>query len=88
MKKRDFDPQEFLATIGAGRKVVTFPKKQTIFSQGDAADSVFYVQQGKVRLSVVSKIGKEASLGILRREIFLGKVAWLGSLCAWGLQPQ
>ena len=73
MKKRDFDPQEFLATIGAGRKVVTFPKKQTIFSQGDAADSVFYVQQGKVRLSVVSKIGKEASLGILSEGDFFGE---------------
>ena len=73
MKKRDFDPQEFLATIGAGRKVVTFPKKQTIFAQGDAADSVFYVQQGKVRLSVVSKIGKEASLGILSEGEFFGE---------------
>jgi CRP/FNR family transcriptional regulator, cyclic AMP receptor protein len=73
MKKRDFDPQEFLATIGAGRKVVTFPKKQTIFAQGDAADSVFYVQQGKVRLSVVSKIGKEASLGILSEGDFFGE---------------
>jgi CRP/FNR family cyclic AMP-dependent transcriptional regulator len=73
MKKRDFDPQEFLATIGAGRKVVTFPKKQTIFAQGDAADAVFYVQQGKVRLSVVSKIGKEASLGILAEGEFFGE---------------
>jgi CRP/FNR family transcriptional regulator, cyclic AMP receptor protein len=73
MKKRDFDPQEFLTTIGAGRKVVTFPKKQTIFSQGDAADAVFYVQQGKVRLSVVSKIGKEASLGILSEGDFFGE---------------
>ena len=72
-KKRDFDPQEFLATIGAGRKVVTFPKKQTIFAQGDAADAVFYVQQGKVRLSVVSKIGKEASLGILSEGEFFGE---------------
>ena len=73
VKKRDFDPQEFLATIGAGRKVVSFPKKQTIFAQGDAADAVFYVQQGKVRLSVVSKIGKEASLGILREGDFFGE---------------
>jgi CRP/FNR family cyclic AMP-dependent transcriptional regulator len=72
-KKRDFDPKEFLATIGAGRKVVAFPKKQTIFAQGDAADSVFYIQQGKVRLSVVSKIGKEASLGILSEGDFFGE---------------
>src|SRR6202158_1738564 len=73
MKNRDFHPQEFLATIGAGRKVVSFPKKQTIFAQGDAADAVFYVQQGKVRLSVVSKIGKEASLGILAEGEFFGE---------------
>jgi len=72
-KKRDFDPKEFLATIGDGRKVVAFPKKQTIFAQGDAADSVFYVQQGKVRLSVVSKVGKEASLGILSEGQFFGE---------------
>jgi CRP-like cAMP-binding protein len=73
MKKRDFDPKEFLATIGAGRKVVAFPKKKTIFAQGDLADSVFYVQQGKVRLSVVSKVGKEASLGILSEGQFFGE---------------
>jgi CRP/FNR family transcriptional regulator, cyclic AMP receptor protein len=73
MKKHDFDPKEFLATIGDGRKVVAFPKKQTIFAQGDAADSVFYVQQGKVRLSVVSKVGKEASLGILSEGQFFGE---------------
>src|SRR6266853_2263996 len=72
-KKRDFDPKEFLATIGDGRKVVAFSKKQTIFAQGDAADSVFYVQQGKVRLSVVSKVGKEASLGILSEGQFFGE---------------
>jgi CRP-like cAMP-binding protein len=46
-KKHDFDPRKFLATIGEGRKVVAFPKKQTIFAQGDAADAVFYIQQGK-----------------------------------------
>ena len=72
-KKRDFDPRRFLATIGEGRKVVTFPKKHTIFAQGDAASSVFYIQQGKVRLTVVSKIGKEATLGILSEGEFFGE---------------
>ena len=72
-KKRDFDPKSFLATIGAGRKVVAFPKKETVFTQGDAADSVFYIQEGKVRLTVVSKIGKEATLGILNRGEFFGE---------------
>ena len=72
-KKRDFDPKKFLATIGEGRKVVAFPKKQTIFAQGDAADSVFYIQGGKVRLTVVSEIGKEATLGILSEGEFFGE---------------
>jgi CRP/FNR family cyclic AMP-dependent transcriptional regulator len=72
-KKRDFDPRQFLATIGEGRKVLTVPKKQTIFTQGDAADTVFYIQQGKVKLTVVSKIGKEATLGILSQGEFFGE---------------
>jgi CRP/FNR family cyclic AMP-dependent transcriptional regulator len=72
-KKRDFDPKKFLATIGEGRKVVAFPKKQTIFTQGDAADSVFYIQAGKVKLTVVSEIGKEATLGILSEGEFFGE---------------
>jgi CRP/FNR family cyclic AMP-dependent transcriptional regulator len=72
-KTRDFNPKEFLATIGEGRKVVTFPKKQTIFTQGDAADSVFYIQEGKVKLTVISQIGKEATLGILSEGGFFGE---------------
>jgi len=77
-KTRDFDPKEFLATIGEGRKVVVFPKKQTIFTQGDAADAVFYIQEGEVRLSVVSKTGKEATLGILREGDFFGEGSLAG----------
>jgi len=72
-RKRDFDPKQFLATIGEGRKVVAFPERQTIFTQGDAADAVFYIQEGKVRLTVVSKIGKEATLGILSEGAFFGE---------------
>ena len=72
-KQRDFDPKQFLAIIGAGRKVVAFPKKQTIFTQGDAADAVFYIQKGRVRLTVVSQIGKEATLGILNEGDFFGE---------------
>jgi len=77
-KTRDFDPKEFLATIGEGRKVVAVPKKQTIFTQGDAADAVFYIQEGEVRLSVVSKTGKEATLGILREGDFFGEGSLAG----------
>src|SRR5437868_11485478 len=72
-KTGNFDPKKFLATIGEGRKVVAFPKKQTIFTQGDAADAVFYIQEGRVRLTVVSEIGKEATLGILNEGDFFGE---------------
>jgi CRP/FNR family cyclic AMP-dependent transcriptional regulator len=73
-----FDPKKFLATIGEGRKVVSFPKKQPIFTQGDAADAVFYIQVGKVRLTVVSKVGKEATLGILNEGDFFGEGSLAG----------
>jgi CRP/FNR family cyclic AMP-dependent transcriptional regulator len=72
-KKRDFDPKMFLATIGEGRKIVLVPKKQTIFAQGDAADTVFYIQKGKVRLTVVSENGKEATIAILNPGDFCGE---------------
>ncbi|HEX9110509.1 MAG TPA: Crp/Fnr family transcriptional regulator [Terriglobales bacterium] len=72
-KKCVFDPRKFLATIGEGRKVVAFPRKQTIFTQGDAADAVFYIQEGKIRLTVVSQAGKEATLGILSEGDFFGE---------------
>ncbi len=83
-KKTDFDPEKFLATIGEGRKVVAFPRKQAIFAQGDAADAVFYIQQGKVRLSVVSKIGKEATLGILSEGQFFGEGSLAGQALRMG----
>jgi CRP/FNR family transcriptional regulator, cyclic AMP receptor protein len=81
-RKPDFDSKNFLATIGEGRKAVVFQKDQTIFAQGDAADAVFYLQAGKVRLSVVSKIGKEATLGILSDKQFFGE----GSLAGQSLR--
>jgi CRP/FNR family transcriptional regulator, cyclic AMP receptor protein len=77
-KKRAFDPRTFLATIGGGRKSLTIAKKQGIFTQGDAADAVFYIQKGKVRLTVVSKIGKEATIGILNEGDFFGEGSLAG----------
>jgi CRP/FNR family transcriptional regulator, cyclic AMP receptor protein len=77
-KRRDFDPHAFLATIGEGRKIVSFPTRQTIFTQGDAADAIFYIQKGKVRLTVVSEIGKEATLGVLSEGGFFGEGALAG----------
>jgi CRP-like cAMP-binding protein len=81
---RDFDPKKFLATIGEGRRVVTFPKKKPIFAQGDAADAVFYIQEGQVRLTVVSKIGKEATLGILNEGEFFGEGSLAGQTLRMG----
>src|SRR5690242_558396 len=72
-KKHDFDCHAFLATIGEGRKIVAFLTKQTIFTQGDTADAVFYIQTGKVKLTVVSKTGKEATIGILSEGEFFGE---------------
>ena len=83
-KKREFDPKKFLATIGDGRKVVAFLKKQIIFTQGDAADALFYIQEGKVKLTVVSKIGKEATLGILSEGDFFGEGGLAGQVLRMG----
>jgi CRP-like cAMP-binding protein len=69
---RDLDPKKFLGTIGKGRKFVTFVKAQKIFTQGDAAGAVFYIQKGKVRHTVVSKFGKKAILGISSDGEFFG----------------
>jgi CRP/FNR family cyclic AMP-dependent transcriptional regulator len=68
-----FDTKTFLSTINGGRKILAFPKKRTIFAQGDPSDAVFYVQKGKVRLTVVSKTGKEATIGILNEGDFFGE---------------
>jgi CRP-like cAMP-binding protein len=73
-KLTQFDPNRFLSTIdGGGRKIAAFSKKQTIFVQGDSSDAVFYIQKGKVKLTVVSKVGKEATIGILNEGSFLGE---------------
>jgi CRP/FNR family cyclic AMP-dependent transcriptional regulator len=69
----NFDTKTFLSTINGGRKIEAFAKKQTIFAQGDSSDAVFYIKQGKVRLTVVSEIGKEATIGILNEGDFFGE---------------
>lgn len=79
-----FDPDTFLATIGEGRKILTVAKKQAIFAQGDEADAVFYVQKGKVRLTVVSKVGKEATIAIVNQGNFFGEGSLAGQLLRMG----
>jgi CRP/FNR family cyclic AMP-dependent transcriptional regulator len=83
-KRRDFDPHAFLATIGEGRKIVPFQKRQTIFTQGDPTDAVFYIQTGKVRLTVVSNAGREATIGILGDGEFFGEGALAGQALRMG----
>jgi len=68
-----FNPHTFLSTIGNGRNKVSFPKKKAIFTQGDSRDGLFFVQSGKVLLSVVSESGREATLGILGEGDFFGE---------------
>ncbi|HEV3208533.1 MAG TPA: Crp/Fnr family transcriptional regulator [Terriglobales bacterium] len=72
-KRSKFDPKTFLSIINGGRKIAAFPKKQPIFVQGESSDAVFYIQEGKVRLTVVSAIGKEATIGILNEGDFFGE---------------
>ena len=83
-KGREFDPHTFLATIGDGRKFLAVPKKNAVFTQGDGADAVFYIQTGKVRLTVVSKTGKEATIGILKDGDFFGEGALAGQIVRMG----
>jgi CRP-like cAMP-binding protein len=83
-KRRDFDPQVFLGTIGGRGKFVLFQKKRAIFAQGDLADAVFYIQTGKVKLLVVSKIGREATIGVLSEGNFFGEGSLAGQALRMG----
>ncbi|UQD71014.1 Crp/Fnr family transcriptional regulator [Bradyrhizobium japonicum] len=71
--KDTFDPQHFLGKVGAGKAILTFRKNQHVFQQDDAADSVFYIQSRKVKLTVVSEQGKEAVVAILEPGQFFGE---------------
>ena len=69
----EFDPKAFLAKVGAGKTILKFNKNQHVFEQGDVADTVFYIQKGRVKLSVLSEQGKEAVVGILEPGQFFGE---------------
>ena len=68
-----FDPKLFLAKVGEGRTIAEYSKSQMVFSQGDPANAVFYIQKGKIKLTVVSNNGKEAVIAILDSGDFLGE---------------
>jgi CRP/FNR family cyclic AMP-dependent transcriptional regulator len=80
--KTAFDVEAFLATNGLRKKIIAVEKNAQIFSQGDPADSVFYIQKGKVKLTVVSKRGKEATIALL------GNGDFVGEECIAAIQPQ
>ena len=75
-----FNPQKFLAEVGKGKTTLTCPKKRILFSQGDTADAVFYIQTGKVKLTVISSEGKEAIIAILEPGAFFGEGCLAGQL--------
>ncbi len=72
-KKTEFDPIAFLANAGLGRTIIELKPRQTFFCQGDAADSVFYLQKGRARVTVVSQNGKEATITLLSASDFIGE---------------
>jgi CRP-like cAMP-binding protein len=71
--KATFDPRIFLAKVGKGKTISKYRKDQVVFSQGEVADAVFYIQQGEVKLTVVSEQGKEAVVAILGPGHFFGE---------------
>jgi CRP/FNR family transcriptional regulator, cyclic AMP receptor protein len=72
-RRRSFDAKVFLSTVDGGRSVSSYRKNQKIFAQGDAADSIFYVQDGQIKLSVISELGKEAVVALHGKEDFFGE---------------
>jgi CRP-like cAMP-binding protein len=75
-----FDPAVFLATAAPGRDISTYSKREVIFSQGDNADSVFYIKKGKVKVAVLSKQGKEAVVALLGPDEFVGEGCLIGQM--------
>src|ERR1700689_487403 len=73
-----FDPAHFFETASSGRSISTHRKNEIIFSQGDAADAVFYIKKGKVKVIVVSKQGKEAVVALLGADEFFGEGCLIG----------
>ena len=71
--KNSFDAQVFLAKVGVGKSILEFKKGQNVFVQGDRADAVFYIQKGRIKLTVLSDLGKEAVVGLLGPGQFFGE---------------
>jgi len=76
--KQPFSPKSFLAKVGEGRSIGRYGKDEVVFAQGEPADAVFYIQKGKVKVSVVSEQGKEAVVAILGPDEFFGEASLAG----------
>ena len=68
-----FDPREFLAKVGEGKTIVDYRKDEVVFAQGDAADTIYYIQKGRLKVVVISEQGKEAVVGMLEPGQFFGE---------------
>jgi hypothetical protein len=82
MKGGRFDPENVLAKVSDGKTKLQYQKNQIVFSQGEVADAVFYIQTGKIKLTVISKQGKEAVIGIPGPGQFFEKNVSMASCCA------
>ena len=91
-RQASFDPKSFLAKVGEGRSIDRFAKNQIVFSQGDPAEAVFYIQKGKAKVTVISTQGKEAVVAILGTDEFFGegclagqaqRIATVAAYAAW-----
>ena len=77
-RKAAFDPKRSLAKVGAGKAISKYQKGQIVFRQGDVADAVFYIQSGKIKLTVISERGKEVVVGVLEPTHFFGEACLNG----------
>jgi CRP/FNR family cyclic AMP-dependent transcriptional regulator len=81
VRKAAFDPKKFLAKVGDGIAISKYQKDQIVFSQGSEADAVFYIQKGKIKLTVVSERGKEVVVGILEPLFWRRMSEWPSATC-------
>jgi CRP-like cAMP-binding protein len=79
LSREQFDPAVFLAQAGLGRRVVRLKPKEVFFSQGDPADCIFYIQDGRAKLTVLSRVGKEATISLLTSGDFVGEESIAGT---------
>jgi CRP-like cAMP-binding protein len=79
-RNREFDPSDFLRLAGGGKTLVKYAKNEVVFAQGDAADAVFYIHSGKIKITVVSEQGKEAVVAVLGSDEFCGEGCLAGQV--------